>query len=358
MFRRELIERILKNGCKVIIAAPYGEKIDYFISLGCTFIDTPLERRGTNPLADFKLLLSYKDIIEEFGPNIVLTYTVKPNIYGGIACRMTGAPYIANITGLGTSVSNGGFLRMLVLFLYKKALKEAACVFFQNGQNREVLEKNRIIGNNSKIIPGSGVNLAEHALEDYPEDDGTIRFLFLGRIKREKGVGELLEAACRIARQYPEVIFELIGFEEDSGFAVKLDELERAGVIKYSGNRGDVHSFIKKCHCTVLPSYTEGMSNALLESASTGRPVLASKIPGCAEAFDEGVSGFGFETQNVDDLTDKLIKFIRLPYEHKKAMGIAGRRKMEREFDRNIVVDAYMEKIEEAVGESSGGEGA
>lgn len=353
-FRKELVQYLLEHNFNVFISSPYGKRIDELKSLGCTFIDTPVDRRGTNPAADFKLIIFYRKIISEIRPDIVLTYTVKPNIYGGIACAVTGTPNIASITGLGTSVDNAGALQRLVFSLYKTGLKRASYIFFQNEQNYELFAQKRIISDNVKIIPGSGVNLTEHKLEEYPEDDGTTRFLFIGRIMREKGVAELLDAARKVTRQYPKTTFEFIGWKENEDFDARLRELEQDGTVRYSGYSRDVHSFIKKSHATVLPSYHEGMANVLLESASSGRPVLASRIPGCVETFDEEISGLSFESKNADDLADKLIRFIQLPYEQKKSMGFAGRKKMEREFDRNIVVDAYMKKINEICNQTDG----
>lgn len=345
-FRKGLLEKLVKN-FEVFISLPYGECIPLLEQIGCTFINTPVDRRGTNPASDLKLILFYRKTIRDIRPDVVLTYTIKPNIYGGIACRATRTPYIVNITGLGASVNNAGALQRLVLSLYKTGLKKAYCVFFQNKQNHEFFTQKQIIRSNAKIIPGSGVNLTEHSFEEYPKEDGNTRFLFIGRIMEDKGVGELLKAACKVSQQYPKTTFEFIGWKENGDFDARLAELEQGGTVKYSGFQRDVHSFIKKSHATISPSYSEGMSNALLESASAGRPVLASRIPGCMETFEEGISGFGFEAKNADDLADKLIRFIRLPYDKKRTMGIAGREKMERNFNRDIVVDAYMEKINE-----------
>jgi galacturonosyltransferase len=165
---------------------------------------------------------------------------------------------------------------------------------------------------------------------------------------KAKGIDELLEAIERVKNKYSNVQLDIVGFCEED-YSDKLKEYEKQEFIKYHGQQDDIHTFIKDCHALVLPTYHEGMANVLLEAASTGRPVLASNIPGCKETFDEGVSGLGFEVKNVDSLVKAIIKFIDLPYEEKKAMGIAGRKKMEREFDRNIVVNAYLEEINRVI---------
>ena len=346
-FRKELIEKLLEKGFEVAITLPYGKKVDRLIQMGCTYYETPIDRRGTNPITDMKLLQKYKKIMREYNPDIVLTYTIKPTIYGGMACQKLGIPYIANITGLGTAVEQGGLKQKLILTLYKEAFKKVDCVFFQNQKNQSFFKEQGLSIPNQRLLPGSGVNLNAHCYEPYPKKDDTVRFLFIGRMMKDKGIDELLTAAQRITGKYSHVFFDLIGFcEADYKGKAQLKFLHRQKIINYMGHQDAIHEHIKAHHALIHPSYHEGMANVLLEAAACGRPVLASNIPGCQEAFDEGITGFGFEPKNVDDLVRALEKFIELAYEEKKAMGIAGRKKMEREFDRQIVVDAYMEEIE------------
>ena len=343
-FRKELLEELIKQGNDVYISLPNDEYIPKLKKMGCKFINTNLDRRGTNPLADLKLLLNYVRIIKNIKPDVVLTYTIKPNVYGGIACSITKTPYITNITGLGTSVENKGIIQKITLMLYKLGLKKASCVFFQNKTNQMFFEDNRIVESKTTLIPGSGVNLQQHRFEEYPLNDDKIRFLFIGRIMKAKGIEELLEAAKLIKENYPNAQFDLIGGIEEN-YNEEIDNLEKLHIIKYHGQQEDVHSFIKKSHATILPSYHEGLANVLLESASSGRPVLASRVPGCIETYEDGLTGFGFEAMNVDSLVEAIIKFIKLPYDEKSEMGIAGRRKIENEFDRNTVINTYLQEI-------------
>ncbi|MDM5329836.1 glycosyltransferase family 4 protein [Neobacillus sp. CF12] len=343
-FRKELLEELIKQNHEVYISLPNDEFVPKLEDLGCKFIDTTLERRGTNPFRDLKLLLYYLKIIKTIKPDIVLTYTIKPNVYGGIACSFTSTPYITNITGLGTSVENKGLIQKITLMLYKRGLKKASCVFFQNETNRKFFIDNGIVKSNTRLIPGSGVNVKQHKFEEYPNDEREIRFLFIGRIMKAKGIEELLKAAKIVRDKYPSVQFNLVGGSEED-YTQQLEELNNLGVIRYHGLQDDVHSFIKKSHATILPSYHEGLANVLLESASSGRPVLASRVPGCFETFEDGLTGLGFEARSVESLVNAITKFINIPYNQKKAMGSAGRKKMEKEFDRNIVIDAYLEEI-------------
>lgn len=343
-FRRELLEELIKQKYEVYISLPSDEYVAALEKIGCKFIDTQIERRGTNPIKDFKLLLNYIKILRKLRPNIVLTYTIKPNVYGGIACSITKIPYITNITGLGTSLENKSLVQKITLALYKLGLSRASTIFFQNKANENFFKKNVIVNNKTRLIPGSGVNLERHLFEEYPIKDKKINLLFIGRVMKAKGIDELLEAAKRIKAQYPNIHFHLVGGMEEN-YIQKINPLQKMDILKYHGQQKNIHSFINESHAVILPSHHEGLANVLLESASTGRPVLASKIPGCMETFEDGVTGIGFEVKNVDSIVQAIEKFINLPYEQKKEMGIAGRRKMEREFDRTNVVKAYMDEI-------------
>lgn len=343
-FRRELLEELIKQQHEVYISLPNDDYVPKLEKIGCKFIDTQIERRGTNPIKDFKLLLNYIKILRKIRPNIVLTYTIKPNVYGGIACSITKTPYIANITGLGTSLEKKGIIQKITLTLYKWGLKRASTIFFQNKTNQIFFKENRIVNKNSRLIPGSGVNLEQHVFEEYPIKNRNICLLFIGRIMKAKGIDELLEAAERIKGHHPNIQFHLVGGMEEN-YTRKLSDLQKLDIIKYHGQQKDIHSFINGAHAIILPSHHEGLANVLLESASTGRPILASKVPGCIETFDDGVTGIGFEVKNVDSLVEAILKFLHLSYEQKKEMGIVGRKKMEMEFDRKLVVKAYIEEI-------------
>ena len=346
-FRKEVLAAIASKG-EVVAVVPKSEFDGDLTAVGCRLIPIAVDRRGTNPLSDYKLYRSYVKLIKKEKPDIVLTYTIKPNVYGGRAARKTKTPYIANVTGLGTSIENGGMLSRLTLFLYKNGLKKASCVFFQNARNKDFFEKKGVVKNGARLIPGSGVNLEKHAFEEYPPEDGGLRFLFVGRIMRDKGIGELLEAIKTVHEKHPEIRLDIIG-GFDGNYQEAMDEAAKTGYIFYHGKQKDVHSFYKNAHCTVLPSYHEGMANVLLESSSTGRPVIATNVPGCAETFEEGKTGFGCAAKNTESLVEAFEKFIALSAEQRKEMGVAAREKVRREFDRQIIIDAYGEEIEKAI---------
>ena len=349
-FRKELVEAFLKEN-EVFICAPHGEQESCFIIMGCGFIPCMfLRRRGINLVQDMKLIRFYSSIIKHIKPDIVLTYTIKPNVYGGLLCRRKGIPYIANVTGLGTSIENGGPLAMLTKSMYKIGLKKTCCVFFQNDSNRQFFTTEGIVQEHTRLLPGSGVNLDRHCQEPYPQDDSMVRFLFVGRMMRDKGIGELLQAIDQLHQEKSNCILNIVGsFEED--YSDIVNRLEKAGFVHYYGPKSDVHPFYKNCHCVVLPSYHEGMSNVLLEASATGRPVIATRVPGCRETFDEDITGLGCEAQDTGSLFQAMKKFMSLSMIEREKMGLAARAKMEREFDRNIVIRAYLDEIQTIIEE-------
>lgn len=343
-FRKELLEKLNKENT-VYVSVPKGDYISDIKSLGCKVILNPyLERRGINLFQELKLLLYYKRFIKKLSPEMVITFTIKPNIYGGIACAQFHIAYIANITGLGTAIENGGVLQKIILLLYKISLRNSEKVFFENRSNQRFMKKYAIVRDNCEVLPGAGVNLCQHCYEEYPDRNKDIVFLTVGRIMKDKGIDELLEASEIIKKKYPKVKFRLVGpFDEE--YQEKVYAAVEKGRLEYVGEQRDVHAFIKDCHAIVHPSYHEGMSNALLEAASSGRPILATDIPGCREAFEEGVSGLKFKAKSSSDLVRVLEQFICFSYEEKRDMGIAGRKRMERFFDRDFVVEKYMEQL-------------
>lgn len=343
-FRKELIEELLKEN-EVIISLPYGELVEPLKKMGCKFIDTPVDRRGINPATDLKLLNEYRRLLKVEKPELVITYTIKPNVYGGLACRLAHIPYAVNITGLGTAFENGGLLKKIVTRMYKVACKRAKVVFFENEENRQIFIREKIVKESqTHRLNGAGVNLDKYQVTEYPEGE-KIKFLFMGRVMAEKGVNELFEAMKKLVADGVNCELDVLGgYEED--YKEKIQECENEGWLHYHGYQKDVRSFIEKCHCYILPSWHEGMANTNLESAASGRPVITSCIPGCMEAVVDGVSGFLVERKNAEDLYRVMKKFVELPYEERKTMGLAGRKHMEEVFDKNKVVANTIIQIE------------
>lgn len=345
-FRKDLLAALLGAGHEVYVSLPDGGFISELVQLGCRFIDTPIDRRGMNPARDAKLLGQYRAILKRLRPDLVLTYTIKPNIYGGLSCRELHIPYAVNITGLGSAIENGGWLKRFVLTLYKPVLAGAKVVFFENAGNRDTLAAAGVVPRGHDVVlNGAGVNLEDYPYQPYPQE-GAVRFLFVGRVMHEKGVDELFAAARRMKQTYGDgVEFHIVGsFEE--GYKPLMDELERSGVVKYHGYQSDMKHFYAMADCVVLPSYHEGMSNVLLEAAASGRPLITSDIPGCREAVEPGVSGYLCSARDADALYAAMRRFAELPHAQRAAMGRCGRERMERQFGKTAVVAETIKHLE------------
>lgn len=342
-FRRELLAALQAKG-QICASVPNNGCFEDLKQLGCQVIETPIDRRGINPVKDLGLFVRYWKLLRQEKPDLVLTYTIKPNIYGGLACRLLGIPYAANITGLGTAFQKKGLLRTMVSAMYKVALKRAKVVFFENSANRQVfLDEGIVPQTKTCLLSGAGVNLDHYAYTPYPREE-TTRFLFMGRVMQEKGVEELFAAMERLWQDGENCTLDVLGGYEENYEAV-IRHHEAQGWLRYHGYVADVRPFIEECHCFILPSYHEGMANTNLECAAMGRPVITSNIPGCREAVAEGVSGFLCQAQNADSLYEAMKHFLSLPVETRAQMGKAGREHMETVFDKKKVVEATLKEL-------------
>ena len=353
LFRKEILQTFVNKGWETLVSVPIDENSSKVEALGCRLCPVELERRGMNPIKDLKLLLQYLKLVKREKPDIVLTYTIKPNLYGGLACRLHRIPYLMNITGLGTSLENPGILEKILLFLYRFVTRKASCVFFQNKANREFMVHRNIAVNNSCLLPGSGVNLEEHPKEEYPTEEQGIHFLAVLRVMKDKGIAEYLEAAENIKKKNKNVFFHLAGaYEEETRkeYEPWIQRLERQGVLQYYGLIDYVPKLMAKSHVIVHPSYHEGLSNVLLEAAACGRPVLASDVPGCRETVRNEVSGILFEARNTKSLVEAMEKVLTFSEETRRQMGMEGRRYVEEYFDRQKVIDIYMVEMKKALG--------
>lgn len=348
IFRRELIKKLSELGHKVIISIPDCDQIeiDTLESYGSKVIITEMERRGMNPIKDISLLKRYKRLIKEVRPDKVITYTIKPNIYGSMACKSLKVPHYVNVTGLGSAfMADGGLMRKLVSAMYKFSLNKAEKIFFENVGNRDTLVNSNIVKKEQTVVmAGAGVNVDEFAYCDYPEDDGAVHFLNVGRIMREKGMDELFYAIEKIKPEYSNTTFDFIGWYEDD-YKDVIERLQNEGFINFHGFQSNVKPFIEKASCIVHPSYHEGMSNTLLESCSMGRPIITSNIHGCLEAVDEGKNGFLCNVKDGEDLYNKLKKFIELSYEERKTMGSYARDYVVKNFNKTDVVNKTIKEI-------------
>ncbi len=388
-FRNELVQNLL-GANEVYISLPESEDDRYMIAFkneGCHVLSTPFERRGMNPLKDYELLKAYKQLIKEISPDMVLTYTIKPNIYGGLACKGLKVPYMTNITGLGTAILGGGILSKALLMMYRAATSRARCIFFQNSSNMEYMTKCGIKGGGDiKLLPGSGVNLSAHPYMPYPSEDNGIEILSVMRIMKDKGIEELLDTIeimgsagdgssdesdnhmCSDSSR--RIHFTIAGsYEEEtrSVYEPRIEKLTEEGKLTYLGFIDDMNPIYAGSHIIVHPSYHEGLSNVCLEAAACGRPVVTTDIPGCRETVTIGKqadvvsnedydnaesqktqitdSGILCQPRSVDSLKDALENMLEMTSEEHEKMGRMGRKHIEENFDRNLVIRAYREYI-------------
>ena len=335
-FRRELIQRLMEDA-EVVISTPFVGHEQDFAAMGCRMLETDVDRRGINPVTDFRLYNTYVKILKTERPDMVITYSIKPNIYAGFACRMQKIPYCVNVQGLGTAFQKKG-LAQIVTVMYRMALKKAKTVFFENAENAKLFQEKKITPAwQQTVLPGAGVNLESYSYQEYPNND-KVRFLYLGRIMKEKGMDELFWAVQELRKECAgQFVLDLVGFFEDE-YKEQVEKLTRDGVAVFHGFQENPRPYYGKADCVVLPSYHEGMSNVLLEAAATGRPLITSDIPGCREAVKQGISGLLCPVKDRNALLHAMEDFLKLSKEERKAMGRAGRKYMEEQYDKEKVV--------------------
>lgn len=344
-FRKEFLKKLAEENEVTVCSLP-GRYVEKIKELGCKHITTNFNRKGTNPIKDFSLLKTYLRIIDEVKPDVALTYTIKPNVYGGLACALKKVPYIVTMTGLGAALEKEGLIQKVAVTLYKIGISKAKYVFLQNKDNKQfMLDKKLVKEKQCVLVPGSGVNTDDYKYIDYPNQD-EINFVYIGRVMKEKGFDQYVDAAKYIKNKYPNTVFNVCGGMEDS-YSELIKELEKNNIVKYHGNVMNMKEEIyKKIHCTIHPSfYAEGLSNALLETCASGRPIITTDRPGCKEVVEDGYNGYVVKQRDSEDLIKKIEIFLQLSNEERIQMGLNARKKVEKEFDRNIVMNSYIEKI-------------
>jgi glycosyltransferase involved in cell wall biosynthesis len=287
-------------------------------------------------------------------PSIFLGYTIKPNIYGSLATRILGIPTINNIAGLGFVFTNQSWLTYLVCALYRLALSRSATVFFQNHDDREIFISQRLLmASKADLLPGSGVDLVKFFPKPLPNKP-PLRFLFIGRMLWDKGVGEFVQAAELLRQQGVAAEFYLLGFlDVQNPTAISRAQMDKwisGGDITYLGVSDDIQHEISKADCVVLPSYREGTPRTLLEAAAMARPIVTTNAVGCRNVVEHGINGYLCKLRDVKDLAHYIKKIVDMTPNERLAMGLKGRQKMEREFDERIVITKYLHAIQLALG--------
>lgn len=350
-FRRPVVETLLESGHQVSVLAPPDETVQQLTKLGCSCFSLPMNAKGLNPLDELRLLQTYRRMLQQIQPDIVLSYTIKNNVFGALAAKSLRLPFIPNVSGLGTGFLSGGVLQFIVEQLYRRAFNRMPVVFFQNSDDREEFVERRLVkATQARVLPGSGIDL-EHYSSVQLRPNGASIFLMIGRLLRDKGVFEFVEAARQVKAERPDVRFQLLG---ESGYenrtaisAETVEEWVQEGVVEYLGTTSDVRPAIEAASCVVLPSYREGTPRTLLEASSMARPVIATDVPGCNTVVDNGETGLLCEVRSATSLAEAIRELLALSHQQKAEMGQAGRAKMEREYDQSLVVQAYRKAIQE-----------
>ena len=339
LFRQDLISKMIADGHEVIASVPDGDCTERIKALGCTFIETDIDRRGINPRRDAVLIHTYHKQLVQVRPDQVVTYTIKPNIYCGMAAKRLHIPYAINITGLGTAFQKNGPLKTLVKGLYHAGCDKAKVVFTENpGIKEEMVSMNIFPAEKIHVLHGAGVNTEHFAFAPYPIEETPVKFLFIGRVMKEKGIDEFFSAAHRLNEDGVSCEFHVAGDYEEN-YSGKIQQMQKHENLIYHGFLDDIRPLIAACHCFVLPSYHEGMANTLLECGAMGSPLITSAIHGCMEAVNENVSGYLVPTHDADSLYGAMKRFALLPQSQKVQMGTASREHISTYFEKKQVVE-------------------
>ncbi len=352
-FRAGLIRALVAEGYEVVAVAPSDEYDSRITELGCRFMPLAMDNKGTHPVRDLLLFLRFVRLFRKERPDVYLGYTIKPNVYGSLAAHVLGIPVVNNIAGLGTVFITENWLTRLVCWLYRAALSRSRWVFFQNNEDLGLFVGAKLVAADKvSRLPGSGIDL--HAFQPAPVPplkEASFRFLLVARMLKDKGVVEFVNAARIVRHNFPDVEFNLLGFlDVQNPTAISNEQMSawvNEGVVHYIGTTDDVKPFLTEASCVVLPSYyREGTPRCLLEAAAMGKPIITTDMAGCRDVVDDGVNGFLCKPKDAIDLAQKMHQMIILDPQQRDEMGRMGRWKAEREFDETIVINCYLEAIE------------
>jgi len=363
-FRLGLLKALQNDGYNIVIVAPHDDYSEKLEALGFEYHNIGINNKGTNPLEDAKLVLDFYKCYKRIAPDVVLHYTIKPNIYGSMAAGMLGIPVIANISGLGTVFLNNSISSKIARGLYKVSLKIPQKVFFQNRHDRELFIRSHLVKETkTDILPGSGIDTERFKpLKEKKETGDSIKFLFIARLVKDKGLVEFVEAARKTKKQstvnhLPSTEFHILGaYYPGNPTAITEEEMqqwEEEGIVTYLGTSDDVKSVIANYDCIVLPSYREGLSRVLLEAASMEKPIITTNVPGCQEVVEDGLNGYLCNVKDADSLADQMKKIMALSNKERREMGRKGREKVVKEFDERLVIGKYKEAIKYLLGEAN-----
>lgn len=348
-FRLNLIKQLQSLGHNVMAVAPQDEYVSKLEALDVQCYHVNLNSKGTNPLSDIKLVFQYYKLFKKLKPDCILSYTIKPNIYGNFAARLLSIPTINNISGLGTLFIKKSMATHIGKLLYKFSLSSSHHVFFQNSDDKTLFIKNRLVNKKiTSVIPGSGVDVLKFNCKRTQNEAD--KFLFVGRLIADKGVFEYLDAAVAVLEKYPNKEFLIVGeLGYNNKTALSITQLEaytdKYPQIKYLGKTDNIVNLLQSVDVMVLPSYREGLSKSLIEAASMKLPIITTNVPGCKDVVDDMFNGFLCKVKSKHSLEKAIYSMISLTEEERLEFGVNGRKKVIDEFSSKIVNKIYLDKI-------------
>ncbi len=352
-FRLALIKAFLKKGFQVIVIAPVDEYIHYLNKTpGLTHIPLKhLSRKSKNPLKDISLFLELWNIYKKHQPDLIIHYTVKPNIWGNFAACFSRIPSVCVVTGLGYSFLHQRSLRNFTELLYRISFRLAQAVIFKNKDDRSLfIEKQIVKREQAYTVPGSGVNIKHFSPRKFSPSDNRKVFTFIGRLLYDKGIVEFVEAAKRVHQKCPNADFWVIGdIDEGNPSFVSKAQLVRwieNKTICYYGIELDVRPVISQSDCIVLPSYREGLSMVLLEAMAMGKPVITTDTPGCRQTVDSGKNGFLVPVKNSEALALAIETYCNLSETQTRQMGQHSRYLAQQRYAQQVAIDSYFSVFE------------
>ena len=351
--RDGLMKKLMEEGYDVTILAQTNSFVSQVEKTGLHVIN--IGSVVSNPIKVFKYIFNVYSALRKIKPDVCLTFSIRPAIFGNIITRYLNIPTITNITGVGPLFTSKNFAYRIARLFYRFALSKTKKVFFQNSDDLNLFLENKFVSVEvAKSIPGSGVDYEKFSpIYNEEKEENQFVFLFIGRLIKDKGIFEFVEAARMLRKKYPEILFHVIGpfwHQNLKSNTISKSELQNwiiEGIIDYEGEKKDIRKFIAKAACIVLPSYREGTSNILLEAASMEKPIVTTNTTGCKEIVEDNVTGFLCKVKNSTDLAAKMERMYLLSPEERKTMGEKGRLKMIKEFDKKIVLNNYLNAIDE-----------
>ena len=356
-FRLNLARNLKENNYKVVFIAPEDGEYSNKLKQEFEFIHIAFKAGGMNPIDDLKACLSLYKVYKENKFDIVLNFTIKPNVYSAMVAKLLHIDSINNITGLGTVFIKTTLITSIVKLLYKVSLACSTHVFFQNSEDQNYFLSKRLVSiNKCSVIPGSGVDTNKFTPVDI-DNDGIFRFLLVARVIQDKGIFEYIDAAYILKNKYSNIEFGLLGeLDSINRTAIpkkKILKFHNDGVINYLSKTDNVREQLANVNCVVLPSYREGSPRSLMEASSMAIPIITTNVVGCRQVIDDNVTGLLCQVRSSSDLVLKMEKMFNMSEGDRNKMGKLGRKKMLKEFDESIVINKYIDTIKHILAKKS-----